>query len=199
MIKTLGLGLGMTAFFAVYFEVLNHPVFPVTLMPHTAVDRFVGFRPWALPLYVSLWIYIPLAFVLLRTPRELRACGLAAAVLSVAGLGIFFFWPTAVPRLAIDFTSHPGFAWLKTVDAAGNACPSLHVAFAVFAAIRIDRILREMGAGAVFFLVNWLWCAGIVYSTLATGQHVALDALGGAALGAIVGVLRFTSRPAAAG
>ena len=185
-LKTISLSLGMTAFFAVYFWVLNHPIFPVTIMPLTAVDRFVGFRPAALPLYLSLWVYIPLAFVLRKNHRELLSWGAAAVALSVIGLSLFLLWPTAVPRLEIDWAAHPSFAFLKSVDASGNACPSLHVAFAVLTAVHLGRLLREMGARPVLHVGNWLWCLGIIFSTLATGQHVALDALAGAVLGAII-------------
>ena len=61
--------------------------------------------------------------------------------------------------------------------------------FAVFTAIWLARILRETGAGGGLRALNWLWCAGIVYSTLATRQHVALDAVAGAALGAAFAIL----------
>jgi membrane-associated phospholipid phosphatase len=36
---------------------------------------------------------------------------------------------------------------------------------------------------------NWLWCLGILYSTVAIRQHVALDVLAGAGLGAAVAVV----------
>jgi membrane-associated phospholipid phosphatase len=44
--------------------------------------------------------------------------------------------------------------------------------------------------------INWLWCAGIPYSMIAARQHVTLDVLAGAALGAIVAVpnLRWVRR-----
>jgi membrane-associated phospholipid phosphatase len=89
----------------------------------------------------------------------------------------------------MDWSQHPAFAFLKTIDASGNACPSLHVAFAVFTAIWFRHLLREMGAGRFVRALNWLWCLGILYSTMAIRQHVALDVLAGAALGAIVAAL----------
>jgi len=188
--KTIGLTLGITAFFAAYFGVLRHPQFAVTIVPLTAVDRFVGFHPAALPLYVSLWIYVPLEFTLLQSRRELLLAGVEAAVLSVVGLGIFLLWPTAVQDPGIDWSSHPSLAFLKSVDASGNACPSLHVAFAVFAAIRLGRLWRGMPAPKTIRAGSWLWGLGIVWSTLATRQHVALDALAGALLGAVIAVPR---------
>lgn len=193
--KMLGVGLGMTVFFLIYFRLLNHPMFPVAIMPITAVDRFVGFWPGALPLYLSLWIYVSLAVALLKNLRELLSWGVAAVVLSVIGLGIFFRWPTAVPNLGNKGEAHPWFSFLEAVDASGNACPSLHVAFAVFTAVHLDRLLREMHAHVGIRAGNWAWGCGIVYSTLAVGQHVALDALAGALLGAIVAVPRISHSP----
>ena len=127
-----------------------------------------------------------LAPSLLIDRRELIAYGVATVRLSVVGLGIFFFWPTAVPPPDVDWTQHPGFAFLKSVDASGNACPSLHVAFAVFTALWFARLLRQMNAAHFVRVLNWLWCLGILYSTVAIRQHVALDVLAGAALGAAV-------------
>jgi len=187
--KLLGISIGMTVFFAVYFWVLRHPVFPVTIMPLTAVDRWIGFQPAAMPLYLSLWVYVTLAPALLIDRRELMGLGLAWIGLSAIGLGIFLLWPTIVPRPEVDWTQHPSLAYLKSVDASGNACPSLHVAFAVFTAFQLGRLLRRLGAGPVVRAINWLWCLGILYSTIATLQHVALDVLPGAVLGAAVALL----------
>jgi membrane-associated phospholipid phosphatase len=184
--KCIGTTLGMTAFFVVYFWLLHHPFFPITIMSLTAVDRWIPFQPGALGLYISLWFYVSLAPALLTERRELLSYLLAAAALSVVGLGIFLFWPTAVPVLAQDWPQPSFLFTLKRVDASGNACPSLHVAFAVFTACWFQRLLREMGAGPVARALNWLWCLGILYSTIATRQHVALDVLAGAVLGAVV-------------
>jgi membrane-associated phospholipid phosphatase len=181
--------LGMTVFFVAYFLVLNHPLFPVTTMPLTVVDRLIVFRPEALPLYLSLWLYVSLAPALLINRRELVSYGLAAIGLSAIGLGIFLCWPTAVPRPDVDWSQYPAFAFLKSADAAGNACPSLHVAFAVFSAIWLEKILRQMDAGRFVRRLNWLWCLGILYSTIATRQHVSLDVAAGALLGVSVAMV----------
>jgi membrane-associated phospholipid phosphatase len=123
---------------------------------------------------------------LFGTRKGLIAYGFAGLVLCMLGLGCFYLWPTGITRPDIDWSSYPGFQFLQHIDAAGNACPSMHVASAVFSAIWLDRILHEMRAGRALRLLSVLWCAGIVYSTLATKQHVALDALGGTALALLV-------------
>lgn len=184
--KLLGTTLGMMVFFVAYFQVLNHPLHAVFLMPLTAVDRWIGFQPAFLPVYLSLWFYVSLAPALVVDSRELLSYGLAAMALSVIGLGIFLLWPTAVPASDVNWAQHPAFGFLKAADAAGNACPSLHVAFAVFTAVWFGRLLRQIGAGRALRSLNWLWCLGILYSTIAIRQHVALDVLAGAVLGALV-------------
>jgi membrane-associated phospholipid phosphatase len=196
--KCIGTPVAMTAFFVVYFQLLHHPIFPITIMPLTALDRWIAFRPSALWLYASLWFYVSIAPALLTERRELISYLLASAALSAIGLGIFFFWPTAVPAGSPDWSRDPFFFMLQKVDASGNACPSLHVAFAVFTAFWLHRLLRQMRADLGSHALNWAWCAGILYSTIATRQHVALDVVAGAALGAAVaGVHLRLMRPAA--
>ena len=195
--KGLATTLGISAFFIAYFWVLHHPFSVPTFMPVTALDRLIAFEPGALPLYFSLWLYVGLAPALLESGRALAAYGLATLALSVIGLGIFMTWPTAMPPAAIDWSLHPSIKFLKGVDLAANACPSLHVAFAVFTGICLDRLLRDMHSRRWLLALNWAWCAGILYSTVATRQHVVLDVLAGAALGAGVAAVLdvVTGRP----
>ena len=183
--KMIGTPVAIAVFFVAYFAVLRHPLHPPAIMPATAVDRLVGFTPGALPLYLSLWLYVCLVPALLNDRREFIAYALAVVGMSAVGLGIFFAWPTTVAPAQIDWSQHPAFAFLKTVDASGNACPSLHAAFAVFTGFLLGRLGRQVHAGGLVRGLSWLWCLGILYSTVATGQHVFIDALAGAVLGAV--------------
>lgn len=182
----LGTTLGMAAFMMVYFWLLDHPRFAVTTMPLTALDHLIPFLPFTLPLYLSLWAYVSLAPAFLIRRDELISYGAATAVLSVIGLGVFYFWPTAVPPADIDWSQHPSFLFLKNVDSAGNACPSLHVAFATFTGLWFARLGREMRGGPWLHGANFLWCLGIIVSTVTTRQHVVLDAMAGIVLGGAV-------------
>lgn len=180
----------MGVFFALYFVVMNFPVFPVTQMPAIGLDRATGFHPWTLLLYGSLWLYVSLPPVFLATLRQgVRYAGMAAAVGGV-GMLIFFFWPTKIPPPEIDWSRYPGFDFLRHIDSSGNACPSLHVAFAVFSGVWLDRILRRASAPGWARVLNLGWGLGIAYSTLATKQHVALDVGAGAVLGLLGAALR---------
>jgi membrane-associated phospholipid phosphatase len=181
--KALGTPALIFLFFVAYRHLLNHPLFPVTEMPLTMADRLVAFWPPALFLYITLWVYVSLPPALLPTLRELLAYTRAIGAVCVAGLACFLFWPTVVPPPGFDRSRYPGFGLLEGLDAAGNACPSLHVAAALFSAAWLDALLREMGAGRAARGVSWAWGLGIVYSAMATKQHVAIDVLAGAVLG----------------
>jgi membrane-associated phospholipid phosphatase len=181
--KSVAIPLFIAIFFAAYFAVLKFPLFPVAVMPLTALDRIIPFWPGALLLYISLWVYVPLVFPLLRERGELFAYGATVTATALVGLGIFVVCPTGVPAPEIDWEQYPTFIFLKEIDATGNACPSLHVAFAIFTALWLHRLLRELGVGGFIRVLNWCWCAGILYSTVATKQHVVLDVIAGVALG----------------
>jgi membrane-associated phospholipid phosphatase len=185
VLKGIGTPLFIALFFAAYFYVLKVPAYPATVMPLTWLDRIIPFQPWAMSLYVSLWVYVSLPPALIATRRELYRYARAMAGTCLAGLIVFYFWPTAVPAADIDWARYPEVAFLKNVDAAGNAFPSLHVATALFSGLWLDHLLRRFDAPQWSRLFNGMWCIGIIYSTLATRQHVAVDVWGGLMLGGV--------------
>ncbi len=81
------------------------------------------------------------------------------------------------------------------MDAAGNACPSLHVATALFTAIWIDRLFRIVGAPVAWRAANAIWVLGIAWSTVAIRQHVVLDAVAGTVLGTVFALLSIWLSP----
>ncbi|MGA8007874.1 MAG: phosphatase PAP2 family protein [Thiomonas sp.] len=184
--KAIGTTASTWIFFIGYFYLLQHPRIPATVMPMTSVDRWIGLQPWTLPFYLSLWVYVSLPAALMSSRREVVAYGLRIGTLCVIGLGIFYLWPTAVPTDHVDWALHPSFDILRGKDASGNACPSLHVATAVFTALWLDWMAPKLGFGKRLRSCNVLWCALIVFSTMATKQHVLVDVIFGAALGVAV-------------
>jgi hypothetical protein len=189
-LKALGITAYITGFMFLYFTLLRHPQFTVTVLPLTALDRLISFAPWSLGLYATLWVYISLVPGLLWSWNEMREYLRQVTLLGLLGFAVFLFWPTAVPDALIDWSAHPSVAFLKSIDAAGNACPSLHVAYAVLTAFWLQRLCRHFGAPAWLGVLNWLWCLGILYSTLATKQHVAIDLYAGIVAGAALPWLR---------
>lgn len=186
VVKMIGTTLGISGFFFLYFWVMHNPLWEPAVMPLTRLDHWVGVSDDAMLLYGSLWFYISLAPAFAKDKAELRACARDAALMAGIGLLVFWFFPTVVPVFPVDWSRYPSLQFLKAADAGGNAFPSLHVAFAVLTAVLLARQLRAVGAPAWVRAVNVLWAAGIVYSTLATRQHVLLDVLGGTLLAGAV-------------
>lgn len=200
-IKAPGSTLFIWLFFEGYFFMLRYPHSQVITMPLTWLDTAIPMQWWAWIPYLSLWLYTCLPPALMPDFRRLVFYGVSVGLACGVGLLCFYLWPTAVP----PFAKPPGtsLAFLEGIDAAGNACPSLHVGIAVFSALWLHRQLREVRAGRRWLLLNWFWCLAIIYSTMATKQHVALDVLGGTLLGAVTGGLslrvyaRWFARPGA--
>lgn len=193
-LKSIGTTLFIGLFFGAYFYLLKEPAYPTTVMPVIFLDRLIAFEPLALPVYLSLWVYVSLPPALLATRHELYGYAMAMAGTCLAGMIVFYFWPTAVPAAHIDWTRYPDVAFLKSIDASGNACPSLHVVTAVFSGIWLHHLLRRFGAPLWILIINWTWCIGIIYSALATRQHVAVDVLAGLALGVLAATLSLRQR-----
>lgn len=187
-LKAIGTMVFMLLFFWGYFGVLRNPLSPVMLMPLTVIDQWIPVTALAFPVYASLWVYASLPAALLKERRTLILFGLWMAAMCLFCLGIFWVFPTGVPPTGIDWSLYPEMAMIKDVDASGNACPSLHVASAVFAAIWLDRVIMTIGAPLLLRWAIWLHCLAILWSTVATRQHVVLDILAGAVVGAVFGV-----------
>ena len=183
LLKLVGTTVFTWIFFVGYFHMLRYPAGPVSVMPLTALDRWIPFQPPLLVAYFSLWFYVGIAPGLQRTFAELLVYGLWIGALCVTGLALFYAWPSAIPVRLWPATEFPGFAMLQGVDAAGNACPSMHVAVAIFSALSVEQTLRWARAPMALRAVNAAWFLAIAWSTLAVKQHVVLDVVAGALLG----------------
>ncbi|QTD43691.1 phosphatase PAP2 family protein [Ottowia testudinis] len=184
-LKAAGNAAFLVLFFRAYLAIQRHPQFEVTQIPATAIDRWIGFQPWALALYLSLWVYTALPVALQPDLRRLVRYSLHICALCLFGLAVFWLWPTSVSESVGQRAAGGMFAALHAVDEAGNACPSLHVATAVFSFFWLRAMLIDMSAPRWLRLANFCWCIGICYSTLAVKQHLVIDVLAGAALGLV--------------
>lgn len=197
VLKTVGITGFMWLFFVAYFYLLRNPARPVTVMPLTWLDHAMPVQPGALVAYVSLWFYVGIPPGLMVSLRDAAVYGLWVGALCLTGLAVFWLWPTAVPPAAIppELMQHPVYALMQGVDAAGNACPSLHVATAAFSAAWVHRLLLAVGAPAAMRVANAVWLLAIVHSTMAVRQHVALDVAAGAVLAAVFAAASLRWRP----
>lgn len=185
LLKSIGTTTFFCLFFAAYFYLLKHPAYPTTVMPALALDHLIPFEPMALPVYLSLWVYVSLLPAFFSMRRELYRYGLSMTLMCITGLAVFYFWPTAAPAPDIDWSLYPDVDFLKNIDASGNAFPSLHVATAFFSAFWLQRLLRRFEAPTWASWCNAIWCAAIIYSTVAIRQHVVVDVAAGLVLGGL--------------
>lgn len=186
-LKALGTAAFMMAFFWAYFAILRNPLNQVTVMPLTWLDTAIPVTSLAFPFYASLWVYASLPVAFMKDIRAMLVFGWWMAAMCLLCLGIFWLWPSGVPAAGIDWALYPEMAMIKDVDTGGNACPSLHVASAVFAALWLNRLFGFVGAPSVVRWLSWLHCLAILWSTIATRQHVVLDVLAGVAVGVAFG------------
>lgn len=188
-LKAFGTMAFMALFFWGYFGVLQYPLYATTVMPLTVIDQWIAFTPLAFPAYASLWFYASLPPALMNSLRALLWFGVWIAALCLSGLAIFWIFPTSVPPAGIDWAQYPEMAMIKGLDAGGNAFPSLHVAAAVFSGLWIARQLKAVAAPLPLQWLNALHGLAIVWSTLATRQHVVLDVLAGMVMGLLFALL----------
>ena len=159
-LKLVGNTVATLGFFPLYFWIAKNAG-QAWVLPLTAFDRAIAFLPALLPVYLSLWGYIALPVLLAKDMRELSRFSLGCAAMTLLALLVFWFMPTAIPNFTVATTPGTSLQFLKMVDSAGNAFPSLHVSFSVFACVMLARQLREVGAPAWLRVVNVAWAAGI--------------------------------------
>lgn len=124
-----------------------------------------------------LWWSFPAIYRPLRT---------GLVLINVAGMAVFWLYPTAPPRLLdptrfsdVVANTHAFGSWHSgTLATAANqlaAMPSLHIAWAAWSALAITRIF----AGNRWAWLAWLYPAVTTVAIMATGNHYLLDAFAG--------------------
>jgi membrane-associated phospholipid phosphatase len=137
--------------------------------------------PASMPVYASIYLVVPLAFLLCAERREMRRL-MAGAWLATAVNTLLYL---TVPATAA-FRDVEAGGWLNewlaweqrlAMPAAGS-CPSFHVTWAILCtAFLVHGPLRRVG------MAGWVWCAGVCLSCLTTGMHSLIDVLAGALVG----------------
>jgi hypothetical protein len=104
----------------------------------------------------------------------------ALIAVNVIGLAVFWLYPVAPPRMLAGYhdtaaTAVPLFSSVVMGKAASQfaSLPSLHVAWAIWAAVVAGTLLRRRALRAL----AWLYPAVTIADVLATANHYALDVL----------------------
>jgi membrane-associated phospholipid phosphatase len=165
-----------------YFLLGNFPVFPVRELPVTALDRAAGFHP-GLWVWVYQSIYLPINVIPWLTERreDLARYAKAFSLLCVVSFAVFLFFPIRAPKPVVPDPT--GMYWfLQLYDVPVNSLPSLHAGLLVMTLLYARRILaKDLPRGLGAFCVTWALL--ILYSTIATKEHYAVDILAGTVLG----------------
>jgi membrane-associated phospholipid phosphatase len=166
---------------AAYLLIQRTIVFPTHSLPFFWIDRVIPFQPSWVWAYLSLHLLHPIGPLLTRSRKDLVRYTRGIAFLFVFGLFCFVILPAAGPRPANE-SGHWLYDRLISVDRPFNSFPSLHAACAVYAVLYAAYASADSsrpGLRKVLLSLAWLWVALILYSTVATRQHFAIDLLPG--------------------
>ncbi len=166
-----------------YLLIQRHPVFPVTAMNPTWMDRAIPFVPSSVYMYESIWLLMPIGPWLMKSKEELNRYINGLLLITLAAFAVFIFHPTMVPRPKGIHGLGGLYELLIRVDRELNAFPSLHAAFAVFHGACCHAVFSDLRWSRVTRWFVWAWVFGIIASTLLTRQHVVADAVAGVAVG----------------
>lgn len=161
-----------------YFGAQQLPPIGFLFDPSTVIDPCLPCVPWL------IWVYM-LGFMLPLIPAAImpaelfmRAVGAYALVIASASL-VFVLLPTdgRPLRAQCDGTSDWALATLQRLDTSANLFPSLHVAFAVLAALCVRRAGSR--GGPLLFAT----AVAQAITVCLVKQHYVMDAVAGALFG----------------
>ncbi|NDG85302.1 MAG: phosphatase PAP2 family protein [Proteobacteria bacterium] len=180
--RKITLGLGLFGLAGPLYLIPNHyPPYSPFELPLTRVDHSVPFLPATIWIYLSEYLLVFSAYLLVEDPRTLRGYLKGTLVLLLFSALVFLAFPTTYPRhlFPLPGGTDPATRFLFELQRAGdtpnNCLPSLHVATVLMAALALKQNKR-------WFPVYLLWAVLISISTLTTKQHYFWDVLSGGAL-----------------
>ena len=118
--------------------------------------------------------------LVLFRPTAYRRYRTAFVAASMLGVAVSWVWPTAPPRLLDGLADAPVISGLENPYA---AFPSMHVGWAVWAALAVGALTANVWLRAL----AWLHAVITGVDVLVTGHHWVLDVVGGA-LAALAGL-----------
>lgn len=160
----------------------RHAFFPLQRPPLIWIDTAIPFRPepWGW-VYLSQFLFTGMLPWLITEKNGLCRYVIGLVFMSATSFLIFLFFPVAAPRPA-QFAAAGAMAWIIGYDGKFNAFPSLHAGFLVYTSMLGWRMFRHRLPFAVI-VGTVLWAVLILYSTIATRQHYALDLVAGGLIG----------------
>jgi membrane-associated phospholipid phosphatase len=150
--------------------------YPVRLRVHMGWELGLPFVPELSAVYLSLGVLLLLLLFVFRTWPELVPLVVVMSLQTLVAAACFLVLPVqdAFPPVRVTGPWGALFSLADTLNFDGNYLPSLHVAYAVTAALAIGRRAGPVGRSAVL-----AWAAAIAASTMLLHQHYLADVVAG--------------------
>jgi membrane-associated phospholipid phosphatase len=171
-------------FWTAYELMSRHAFFPPRTVPLTWLDLNVPFQPvpWGW-IYLSQFSFTSVIPWLLSTKEGIRRYMAGLCFMTAVSFLFFLFFPVAAPR-PLDTGADLSMRWIITYDKLFNTFPSLHAGFLCYIGLLAWR-LSGRAMPLPLAAIGVAWGAAIMYATLATKQHYAVDLVAGGILGCV--------------
>jgi membrane-associated phospholipid phosphatase len=169
-------------FWGPYLFLSRHAFRPVSTLPLTWIDRWIQFRPspWAW-VYESIFLLTGPIPWLIASRDQLRRYIKGFTLLASISFAGFILFPVASPRPG-NAVGSEFLLFITSIDGPLNAFPSLHAGCLIYTLLLARRIFGRQWPPLVYLGLS-VWGTLILYATIATRQHYALDLLAGGAVG----------------
>ena len=169
-------------FWSAYFFLSRHAFLPIHTLPMTWLDNWAGYRPYPwVWIYESNFLLVGLIPWMIASRDELRRCVVGFIMLAVISFAIFVVFPVASPR-PHDLGTNPFMLMIAHADGPLNAFPSLHASTLIYT-VALAKRLFGVRLNTFIFLALIVWAGLILFGTLATKQHYAIDLIAGGLIG----------------
>ncbi len=163
--------------FGIYLSINYFTASRAIVLPLTAVDDFVPFIAWTLPIYLTVFVQAFLFPVLIADVTMVKKYLFSGIIVCLICFSTFVIFPTQYAYRPSLENENWFWSWCFSVvyqlDKSTNCFPSFHVAAATLYALLMFRN-RKM------FILFAFWSLAIAISTLTTNQHYFYDLPSGA-------------------
>ena len=162
--------------FVICYMIPNHiQIFEPSYLYLFDFEKTIPFMDWTIWIYMSSYIYVALAFILLRQKENMNHVFYAQMLFLLIAMVFFFIYPTAYPRPSVEYNGTAGSMvnFLYLMDTPNNAMPSLHITLTFLAGFGFLKERRHL------FPLFMVWAILISVSTLTVKQHYLWDILAG--------------------
>ena len=176
--KVIALSLLTIFFYLCYFLIPSISFIEPKKVLYLTIDNKINFDSNFTILYLSIFIYMPFAWIFIKYLFELKQFAFGIVLQNLVAVIFFTFYPMFIDRPILN--NHDLYFYLIKIDKSTNTFPSLHASFTVYSFLWINQIFKNLKRFSLlirfFFFV---WGVLILYSTLAIKQHVVIDLLSG--------------------